>query len=313
MRHPECPERLELTTKRLEELPAGIIDWAIPSAEPSNEGALEARKAALNAVLRLHDGVYVDYVERVCREGGGGLDGDTYVAPPSYELALLAQSAWLDAVDYTFKTSRPSFALVRPPGHHALKARGMGFCSFNFVACAATYALEKYGLNRVAILDWDVHHGNGVAALVDPDSRIRYCSLHEDGNFPNTGKETETGKAGHSNLLHIPMQVGSGWAEYENALRVKALPWLDEFEPDLVFVSAGYDGLSLDPLARQELSANDFGNMTTLLRAVVGDRLVLGLEGGYSLDPDGLPAAVAATIEALAAPSQASVKHASFK
>ena len=109
------------------------------------------------------------------------------------------------------------------------------------------------------------------------------------------------------------MQVGSGWAEYENALRVKALPWLDEFEPDLVFVSAGYDGLSLDPLARQELSANDFGNMTTLLRAAVGDRLVLGLEGGYSLDPDGLPAAVAATIEALAAPSQASVKHASFK
>jgi len=174
--HPECPERVELTVELLKEIdPEGRIStFVTPSAEPSKVGAKEARAAALDAVLRVHDEMYVGYVEEVCMGGGGGLDGDTYLAPLSYEIALLAQSAWLDGVDHALATGRPAFALVRPPGHHALRARGMGFCSFNFCAAAAQHALLQSGVERIAILDWCATKREGPRGVVRrglPDRR----------------------------------------------------------------------------------------------------------------------------------------------
>jgi acetoin utilization deacetylase AcuC-like enzyme len=255
-KHPECPERVTLATERLRSGAdmAGCIDWASPAAEVDEA----AREAALEAVLRVHDENYVYYLEALGQGGGGGLDADTYVAPLSFEIALLAQSAWMDATDYTIASGRPAFALVRPPGHHALRDRGMGFCLFNFCTVAAVRALDDpdNGVERVAMLDWDVHHGNGVADLVRDDPRIRYASLHEAGNFPSTPSMVSGAaddRGAHDNLLHIPMERGCEWSTFERLLRDEALPWLREFKPDLVVVSAGYDALELDPLARQNL------------------------------------------------------------
>jgi len=169
----------------------------------------------------------------------------------------------------------------------------------------------------VVIFDWDVHHGNGVAALVEDDPRIRYCSIHEEGNFPNTGSASDTGKSGHNNLLHVPLPAGSGWAEYEAVLSSQVLPWLAQFQPDLVVVSAGFDALAADHLANQRLTPTDFGSMSRMLRRAFSSkrgqagasssagveecRIVLGLEGGYSLDPsEGLPEAIAQTVMAFA-------------
>ena len=304
-KHPECPERVTLAIERLKtgSDTKDCVDFATPRAEEDDA----AREATLEAVLKVHDENYVFYLEALSEGGGGGLDADTYVAPLSFDIALLAQSAWLDATAHTIATGRPSFALCRPPGHHALRDRGMGFCLFNFCTVAAVHALDdpESGVERVAMLDWDVHHGNGVAALVREDPRIRYVSLHEAANFPSTpgsvsGAADDHGSFG--NLLHLPMASESSWPQYEVLLREKALPWLQEFKPDLVIVSAGFDALDLDPLARQTLEARDFSTMSLLLRETLGDRIVLGLEGGYSLDPMGLPEAVAETIKALAIP-----------
>jgi len=202
----------------------------------------------------------------------------------------------------------------------------MGFCSLNLVTCAAKHALLVPGnvVGKVAIFDWDVHHGNGVAALVDGTEEwqraVAYCSVHELGNFPRTGDDPDTVGTGCGNLKHIPLPRGSGWAEYEKVLEEEVLPWLDGVSPDLLLVSAGYDALALDPYANMELDASDFGRMTARLMRWAAARggkgggqedegccggvpVALGLEGGYALDRQGLPDAIAHTVKALFSPS----------
>ncbi|RMF68620.1 MAG: histone deacetylase, partial [Cyanobacteria bacterium J069] len=172
--HPENAGRLRAAVAALRQVEwAERLDWRSPTPLDAQGGRL------LDALHTVHPPDYVAAVEYVATHGGGQVDPDTVVSPGSYEAALLAVSAWLDAVDMVLQTGSPAFALVRPPGHHALPKRGMGFCLFSNVAIAARYALQQPGVQRVAILDWDVHHGNGTEAIVESDPNIAFCSLHE--------------------------------------------------------------------------------------------------------------------------------------
>ena len=188
-----------------------------------------------------------------------------------------------------------AYALTRPPGHHACTNKGMGFCVFNFAVGAALYALDYIGLRRVAILDFDVHYGNGIAEMISTRGDIRYCSLHEGGIFPGNGLISETGH--FNNILNIPLASGTSWnGIYKDNFINKALPFLSDFQPDLVIVSAGYDAMSSDDLSTMMLQPRDYGEMGTLIKNTFGSAVVFGLEGGYNLID--LPYAVKATINA---------------
>jgi acetoin utilization deacetylase AcuC-like enzyme len=211
----------------------------------------------------------------------------------SYEVALLAVNAWLDGVDRVLGNHQPAFVMARPPGHHALPDRAMGFCLLGNVAIATHYALSQPGINRVAILDWDVHHGNGTQALLEANPQVIYCSLHQYPAYPGTGAATDTGL--HHNVLNIPMAAGSTLVEYEAQFRQKVIPFLKEFHPDLLLVSAGYDATAADPLASIALKPGDYAIFTEACLNL-NVPMLLGLEGGY--DYEALGQAVAATIEA---------------
>jgi len=283
--HPERPERLTAIVKTLKAAPwADSLDWILPS-DPAQRNVL------LN-IQKVHNPQYIKQVEAIANRGGGQIDGDTPVSARSYDVALLAVSAWLDGVDKAIATGNPVFVLARPPGHHALKDTGMGFCLFSNGAIAAHYALELPGINRVAILDWDVHHGNGTEALVEDNPQIRYCSLHQSPCYPGTGRARDRGK--HENVLNIPMSRGSELREYQPAFEELVVPFLREFEPDLLIVSAGYDANHDDPLAGISLQPSDYGIFTDYCLGITR-RIVFGLEGGYDLDS--LAASVKATLE----------------
>jgi acetoin utilization deacetylase AcuC-like enzyme len=205
---------------------------------------------------------------------------------------LLAVSAWLDGVEQVLATGAPAFVLTRPPGHHAEGDRGMGFCLFSNAAITAYYALEKQGINRVAILDWDVHHGNGTQAIVENHPQIAYCSLHQSPCYPGTGAADERGE--YNNVLNLPMQPGSTVTEYQSAFENQIMPFLAEFQPDLLIVSAGYDANADDPLASMNLQPQDYGLFTKYCLRLTR-RIVFGLEGGY--DFSALSRSVVATIE----------------
>ncbi len=214
-------------------------------------------------------------------------------------------SAWIEAVRLAAAGQGPALALARPPGHHATRTDAMGFCLVNFAAAAAAAHLDATPAARVSVLDWDVHHGNGVADILGAEPRARYSSTHETGGFPYTGLD-EDDRGPHANLLHLPLPAGSGGEEYLQALRTRALPFLlptDEPLPDVLLVCAGYDGLESDALAGTTCSPDDFAES---IRAIVDEfgfppeRIALGLEGGYQLeDAAGMPAALAATCAAL--------------
>jgi len=284
--HSECPERLSRTEEFLRNVEG--LEWV----EPSGSVSENRLNLALSLVKKCHLESYIKEVESIARSGGGGLDFDTFIHPKSYDIALLAVTAWLDAVDSVLMENKPAFALARPPGHHATRKRGMGFCLFNNAAIAATYALTC-GCERVAILDWDVHHGNGVANIVEDMSSVRYCSLHEFGGYPMTGPSDERGKEG--NLLNIPLPSYTTWSSgYGDAFVQSVIPFLRDFKPDLVIVCAGYDALSSDPLASMNLTPADFRTMTELLKSEFGSKIMWGLEGGY--DVIEIPKAIRETI-----------------
>jgi acetoin utilization deacetylase AcuC-like enzyme len=220
------------------------------------------------------------------------LDADTPISANSYDIALLAVSAWLDGVDEVLSKGNPAFVLARPPGHHAERNTGMGFCLFSNAAIAAYYALKQPGIQRVAILDWDVHHGNGTQEIVESDARIAYCSLHQSPCYPGTGSSSEQGA--HNNVLNLPMQTGSTLADYQPVFEQKVMPFLKDFQPDLLIVSAGYDANAADPLAGIALQPEDYGLFTDYCLQLTR-RIVFGLEGGYHLAA--LALSVAATIE----------------
>jgi acetoin utilization deacetylase AcuC-like enzyme len=284
--HPEKPGRLTAITKALKAAPwADRLDWRSPT--PINTQG-DRLMVALEAI---HPQQYIAAVQQLANRGGGYIDQDTIVSPRTYDVALLAASAWLDGVDQALATGEPAFVLARPPGHHALPQRGMGFCIFANAAIAAHYALQQPGVDRVAILDWDVHHGNGTQAIAENHAQIAYCSLHQSPFYPGTGAADEQGA--FNNVLNLPMRRGSTLADYQPLFEQKVIPFLNNFEPDLLIVSAGYDATQSDPLAEIALQPEDYSLFTRLCLQVTR-RVVFGLEGGY--DFDSLAKSVVATV-----------------
>ncbi len=282
--HPERPERLTAIVNALQAAPwAAKIDWQLPTPVES--------RSVMPLLQKIHDQHYIDLVQRIARRGGGMLDGDTRISPRSYDIALLAISAWLDGVDRVLATNNPAFVLARPPGHHAERSRGMGFCLFSNAAIAAYYALEQSGIEKVAILDWDVHHGNGTQEIVERESKIAYCSLHQSPCYPGTGQASERGF--YNNVLNLPMASGSTMSDYQPMFEQQVIPFLKEFQPDLLIVSAGYDATADDPLAGIALEPQDYGVFTRYCLGLTR-RILFGLEGGYHLTA--LAQSVVATI-----------------
>ena len=283
--HPEKPGRLSAIATALKATAwANQLKWLSPTpVEPSR---------VMASIERVHSQRYIKALQNLAEQGGGYLDGDTPVSEHSYDVALLAVSAWLDGVEQVLATDKPAFVLARPPGHHALSDRGMGFCLFSNAAIAAYYALEQPGISRVAILDWDVHHGNGTQAIVENHPQIAYCSLHEFPGYPGTGKASEQGA--YHNVLNLPLPAGSTVAQYQPMFEEKVMPFLSNFQPDLLIVSAGYDANLADPLASMALQPQDYGLFTDYCLRLTR-RIVFGLEGGYDFST--LAQSVVATIE----------------
>jgi acetoin utilization deacetylase AcuC-like enzyme len=227
------------------------------------------------------------------------------VSPKSWQAALTAIGAANAAVDDVFTGKADNvFVAARPPGHHAEKTTAMGFCLFNNAAIAARYAQRKYGAERVAIVDWDVHHGNGTQAAFYRDPSVMYVSTHQSPLYPGTGMADEIGEGeGRGTTINLPLPAGAGDAEYAAAFDDVIVPALTAFAPDLILISAGYDAFSADPLAGMQVSAAGYRRMAACLRRVAdrtsGGRLVAVLEGGYDLG--GLTACVAETFDVLAA------------
>jgi len=250
------------------------------------------RENILQEVCRFHSAEYIASLQALTDRGGGYIDGDTIASARTYDVALLAVSAWLDGVDLVLKSSRPAFVLARPPGHHARAHSGMGFCIFGNAAIAAMYACDRLNLKRVAILDWDVHHGNGTQEAVWDRPDIAYISTHQAPFYPMTGRTDETGA--HNNILNIPMRSGSAIAEYLPVFEEQIMPFLQKFNPDLLIVSAGFDANADDPLASILLKPEDFGTFTKLCLELT-PKILFGLEGGY--DFDSLSRSVVAVVE----------------
>ncbi|MEH1870435.1 histone deacetylase family protein [Nostoc sp.] len=284
--HPEKPERLSAIATALKAATfADKIDWRSPT--PTSE-----QRSLMSVLVKAHSPAYIKKVWQIASSGGGPMDGDTPVSPRSYDVALLAVSAWLDGVEAVLKSANPAFVLARPPGHHAESDAGMGFCLFSNAAIAALFALEQPGINRVAILDWDVHHGNGTQAIVETQAAIAYCSLHQYPCYPGTGRSTERGF--HNNVLNLPVPPGSDIAVYQPLFETQVIPFLANFQADLLIVSAGYDANAADPLASINLQPEDYALFTDYCLGITR-KILFGLEGGY--DFDSLSQSVVATIE----------------
>lgn len=270
--HPERPERLSAVVTALKTADfAQKIHWLTPTP---------VKQELMSWIETAHTAIYIEKLKHIATTGGGYLDGDTPVSPRSYDVALLAVSAWLDGVNEVLSRENPAFVLARPPGHHAESNTGMGFCLFSNAAIAALYALQQPGINRVAILDWDVHHGNGTQAIVESYPEIAYCSLHQYPAYPGTGRASEQGF--YKNVLNLPLPPGSDISVYQPLWQYKILPFLNNFQPDLLIVSAGYDALEADPLASIFLQPEDFGLFTQYCLGVTR-KILFGLEGGYEL------------------------------
>lgn len=284
--HPEKPQRLSAIKTALEATPwSQELQWQSPTST--------SQRNPLSLILNVHEQTYVQRVQAMAESGGSYLDPDTVISPQSYEVALLAVNAWLDGVNQVLTHQSPAFVLARPPGHHAVQKTGMGFCLFSNAAIAAQYAFTQPGIERVGILDWDVHHGNGTQAIVESNPQIAYCSLHQSPCYPGTGTAEETGL--HHNVLNLPMAAGSTLADYEPQFQDQVLPFFKTFQPDLLLVSAGYDANAADPLAGINLAPEDYGIFTQYCLTLTPN-ILFGLEGGYNLPA--LAQSVVATLEA---------------
>ncbi len=281
--HPERPARVEAVLAGLRAPDLGsAVEWC------------EATPAARTDVDRVHPAGYLDLLERMARGGGGALDADTIMSSRSWDAALAAAGVAMGAVERGIERGT-AFGATRPPGHHALAARAMGFCLLNNVVVAARHA-QQLGKARVLIVDWDVHHGNGTQALVESDPSIRYVSMHQYPWYPGTGAEDERGV---ENVFNVPRPPGLARETYVRDLLGAVDAALDGWRPDLLLVSAGFDSLAGDPLGGFTLDPEDMARWTTALRERVAPAPVVGvLEGGYDLDL--LAAGARAHVRALA-------------
>jgi acetoin utilization deacetylase AcuC-like enzyme len=286
--HPEAPARLAAVLEALDDF-KGLARQAAPLAE----------RAALE---RVHPAAFMETVlAAVPKQGRAGLDPDIILSPGSGQAALRAAGALILGVDAVMAgTARNVFCAVRPPGHHAEPDRAMGFCLFNSVAVAARHAQSRHGLARIAMVDFDVHHGNGTQAVAEKDASLFYASSHQYPLYPGTGAAEETGLG---NVVNTPLASGSDGRIFRRAFEREILPALDAFAPDLLLVSAGFDAHRADPLAGLELEESDFAWVTARLAECAdrhcGGKLVSALEGGYDLKA--LGASAAAHVAALMA------------
>jgi acetoin utilization deacetylase AcuC-like enzyme len=269
--HPEQPDRLTAIVDKLKSSKiADRLEWIEPSSS----------RNAIEAIELVHSKNYIDLVKAYSDRGWGCFES-TQIFPNSFEVAKLAVNAWLDGVDRVLLQGKPIFILARPPGHHALRDEGMGFCIFCNAAIAAIYALVNEKIDRVGILDWDVHHGNGTQAAVENYSNIAFCSIHQSPGYPHTGKSEERGK--FNNILNLPIAPGSTIQNYHELFETKILPFFHNFNPDLLLVSAGYDANQADLLSKINLQPQDYAAIAKY-SLEIAPRVVFGLEGGYELD-----------------------------
>ncbi len=280
--HPERPDRLKAIQKNLQE--SGLSELLTP---------IQPYPAPLQWVERLHDPDYIRRFREACERGLSIFEvPDCGICPESYEIALLAAGGVMAAVDAVMNGEVDNaFCAVRPPGHHAERDRALGFCFINNIALGAVYLLENFGLDRVAIVDWDVHHGNGTQHLFEADPRVFYLSMHEDPEYcyPGTGFRREKGKGpGEGFTLNLPFAPRSGDEEYLAVLKKEGWPRLLEFAPQFVLISAGFDAHQSDPLAHMNLSRDAYRQMGRLLLELAQEtaegRLITVLEGGYNLE-----------------------------
>ncbi len=272
--HPERPERLESVISQLQQTEM----WnTLTHIHPT--------PATAEDILAVHTSAMLKFVRQAAENGGGMVDeGDTHVVRESFNVAMLAAGAVINAIDEVLNGNlQNAFCAVRPPGHHAERDKPMGFCLFNNVAVGARYAQRIHGVKNVAILDWDVHHGNGTQHIFEDDPTVFYISLHQYPFYPGTGSRDENGTGdGKGFILNIPLPAGSGEKRYLAAFRDEIIPTLEKYKPELLLISAGFDAHANDPLGGMKLTEESFGVMTRLVKHVAP--IVSVLEGGYDLD-----------------------------
>jgi acetoin utilization deacetylase AcuC-like enzyme len=282
---------------RVRAIEAALDDAGWPELE-----RVEAPPAGREQLRRVHSENHIDAMERFCAEGGGLIDADTVLSLGSFEAALHAAGGAASAAERLLAgEDRFAFCGLRPPGHHAERARAMGFCLFNNVAVAASHALAAAGARRVLILDWDVHHGNGTEAIFAASDQVLYVSIHQSPLYPGTGSADYTGEGeGEGYTVNLPVPPGSGSELFLSLVQNVVGPIARTFEPSLLAVSAGYDAHRDDPLAECTLETEAFGQLAASVNAIASELAVpvlVCLEGGY--DRDALAASVVSTIQAL--------------
>lgn len=287
--HPERPARMRAIERALEdERFASLVRVPAPKADPA-------------AAALAHPAEYVEaLIAAVPEHGMVAVDSDTILSSGSLEAALRATGGATHAVDAVMRGEcTNAFVAMRPPGHHAERTRAMGFCLFNHAAIAARHAQAAYGAERVALVDWDVHHGNGSQDIFWNDGSVLYCSTHEMPLYPGSGAVSERGDK--DTIVNVPLRANDDGEVFREAFETIVLPRLEAFRPDLIVISAGFDAHRLDPLANLRLEAKDFGWATRRVMEIAGrrsgGRIVSVLEGGYSLE--GLSKSVAAHVHAL--------------
>jgi len=287
--HPENPRRLISGLRALERL--GLMR-IIELREP--------RKAEIREISYIHSKDYIEEVRRLCNSGGGYLDLDTLISPLSFEVALYAAGGLLKCVEEIMEgRAEKGMALVRPPGHHALRDAGMGFCIFNNIAIAARYLQHQYGLRRILIVDWDVHHGNGTQRAFYYDPEVLFFSIHQSPFYPGTGRAEEVGaREGEGFTVNIPLPAGCTNSDYLLAFEKVLVPIASEFSPEIVLVSSGFDAHFLDPIGGMNLTSSGFERFGEILKETCPrSKIALTLEGGYN--PDALGYCVAKVVKVL--------------
>ena len=281
--HPECPARLKSIDKACEHL--------LQSGTPLDMVTASGLHSRLDELLAsVHQPAYLSGLTQFAAHGGGRWDADTVVCPDSPDVARLAVSTVMTAVDDLLTGQCPTgFCAIRPPGHHCLADRAMGFCLFNNVVAAARWAIQAHQLNRVLIIDWDVHHGNGTQDLTEADEQIWFLSLHRHPFYPGTGLAGETGRgAGQGTVKNVPLPAGTGSVKYLQAFESAAAQIADRCRPELILISAGFDAHHLDPIGSLGLESDDFATLTSfvgqLARTHCQGRILSLLEGGYHLE-----------------------------